>query len=910
MLAYNTHWQGMGDPLQRWKLMEAATKLYDKAVQHNAITHFQNPLRGPTTVPFGRAEYYAYRAYFFETDPEKRIELLNMAEEDANEALKIVRNSDMPGPISGALHTLSNILKNRARLDLDLTQKRKRLKKAIEYGKENINIQEQLWPFDYYDLGLAWSGLAEIKAAIAEVESNRNKRRRLLQEAVMLEERGIDLCAKMIPYYERVGIFEYIHVFGVILDRCATMLTNLHDLTKQSENLRRAIEMLHVAIKSAKKEGIISLEAESYWKIGKAYDILEEHLEAAENFEQASRSYLKVAEKLPQLKDFYENHAFYMQAWSEIEKAKAAHAKEQYVQAKTHYERAAILHKSTTQWNYYSSNYLAWALLEAAEELSRSEKPEEAIENFQKAVELFEKAGKLMRSKLETSLSREEKELADALFKASEKRGEYCLGRIALEEARIQDRKGDHLQSSRKYGLAAKIFEKMAKEEEGQSRKQLLPLSYLCQAWQKMMLGEATMSSEAYEEAAELFKQAREHSLDQKASLLALANGRFCKALASGTEFEITRNLEAYSEAKTHMEAAENCYLKAGYGPAAEYAKATLTLLDAYMYTTRAETETQPTDKAKYYNMAERTLRASVDSYLRAKYPEKSAEVQRLLENVAEKRELTVSMITVLSEPIVTATTRLFSAPTPTHEQAVGSERFEHAELEGNLAIPGEATVEEQIEVKLDIVNVGREPGLLLRVQGIIPPCFKVVSSSPQLKIEGDLIDMKGKRIEPLKVDLIELCMQTMEAGIFNLKPQIVYVDEVGSFKQCFLKPATLTVYPKLELEFRTTAAQKVFDYLVKSFVEDYMKRKLVLQVSGWRSYVQIIKNVNISSRKIYGSRGASGSAISELQRRGLIETRILLGERGRGGRITKTRICYEKEVVKRLVDHKVAKNE
>ena len=218
--------------------------------------------------------------------------------------------------------------------------------------------------------------------------------------------------------------------------------------------------------------------------------------------------------------------------------------------------------------------------------------------------------------------------------------------------------------------------------------------------------------------------------------------------------------------------------------------------------------------------------------------------------------------------------------------------------------------MEEQIEVKLDIVNVGREPGLLLRVQGLVPPCFKVVSSSPQLKIEGDLIDMKGKRIEPLKVDLIELCLQTMEAGIFNLKPQIVYIDEVGSFKQCFLKPATLTVYPKLELEFRTTTAQKVFDYLVKSFVEDYMKRKLVLQVSGWRSYVQIIKNVNISSRKIYGSRGAPGSAISELQRRGLIETRIFLGERGRGGRIAKTRICYEKEVVKRLVDHKVAKNE
>ena len=910
LLAYDVVWQGAGDPTRRWELTETAMEFHDKAQQHNSITHFQNSIAGPINGPYGRAAYYFSRATIFETDPKERLELLKKAENTGIEALELARDSDMPAIIGSALHTLSKILTERARLNSDLAQKRNCLKKAIEYREEDANILERLNPFNDFDHGVDWSYLAETKAKLAEVESDPHERKRLLQEAVMHKERSLELFVKLVPGYERIGNFDYLPILGEILDRCAVMLTNLHDLTRQSDNLRRAIEILTMAIKAAKKQEMITFEGELRWRIAKAQDVLEEYSEAAINFEQASESYLKGAKRLPQLKDFYESHAFYMQAWNEIEKAKQAHVREQYGLAKTHYEKAATLHESTVHWSYLSSNYFAWAQLEAAEELSRSEKTEEAKENFLKAVELFEKAGKLIQPKLETPLTKEEKEMANALLKASERRREYCLGRIALEEARIQDSKGNHLQSSRKYGLAAKIFESVGKDEEERSREQLLSIFFLCQAWQKMTLAEATMSSTAYEEAAELFKQAREHSFDQKTSLLALANSRFCQALASGTEFEITRDLSDYSNAKKHMEAAENCYLKAGYESGSEFAKATLELMDAFMYITKAETEMEPAEKAKYYNIAERTLRASLESYLRAKHPEKSAEVQKLLENIDEKRQLAVSLMKVLPESSITATTTLFSVPTPTHEEAVGFERFAHAELEGNLTISKEATVEEQTDVKLDIINVGREPGLLLRVQGLIPPSFKVISSSLQSKIEGDLVDMKGQRIEPLKVASLQLSMRTTETGIFDLKPQISYVDEVGDFKQCVPKSATITVYPKLEIEFRTDAAQRVFEYLAKSFLEDYMRRKIVLQESGWRSLVQIIKNARVSSRSVYGGKRMPGLTISELERRGLIETRVFLGERGRGGEIVRARICYEKEVVKRLVNHKVAKNE
>jgi hypothetical protein len=50
------------------------------------------------------------------------------------------------------------------------------------------------------------------------------------------------------------------------------------------------------------------------------------------------------------------------------------------------------------------------------------------------------------------------------------------------------------------------------------------------------------------------------------------------------------------------------------------------------------------------------------------------------------------------------------------------------------------------------------------------------------------------------------------------------------------------------------------------------------------------------------------GRAVSELERRGLVETRVFLGERGRGGKILKMRISYDKETIKRHIDQRILK--
>jgi hypothetical protein len=63
-----------------------------------------------------------------------------------------------------------------------------------------------------------------------------------------------------------------------------------------------------------------------------------------------------------------------------------------------------------------------------------------------------------------------------------------------------------------------------------------------------------------------------------------------------------------------------------------------------------------------------------------------------------------------------------------------------------------------------------------------------------------------------------------------------------------------------------------------------------------------------VAKSRVYNGHGGIGSAISELARRGLVEIRVFPRERGRSGRITKLRLAYEKETLKRYVDKLVRK--
>ena len=793
-MAYLTYWLAFAteDPDQRIKWTDEAMEFYDRSQILYKVLSFQNPVTGKINAPTpgGYAEYYLDRAAW-ETTPKKKLELLRKSEKDGLEALTIAEGLDIPLSIARMCHILSRTLTSKARLETDLDTKRDLLLRAGEYRERNNEIFERLLTLSHNIHGVFYYLLAEINEELALIEPDPTKKMKLLEDSKLRKEKCLDLHSRV----RNMGIANYANLSGY-LDGYGTTLMHLYTFTNNRNLLRKAIDTWQNAIEVAHKVPLFGRISESLWKIAKTYDIMNEYSEAAENFKQASESYLKAAESVPQLKDFYQEYSTYMQAWSEIENARHYHAEKHYGEAREHYEKAAELHEATERWSYLRPNYQAWARLDEAEHLSRREETEEARDLFQQAANLFGEAQKSIRTKLSTIEAVEEKQIADELIKVSEVRGEYCLGRGALEEARTLDRQGDHSASSKRYNQATVMFQKVIDAMKRESdKRELLPIIKLCQAWEKMMLAEARTSPEFYNEAAELFEQARKHALDQATSLLAQAHSSFCKALEAGTRFELTRETEILSEAKRHIEAATSHYLRAGYQTMSDYAGATSRLLDAYLYTYNAQTEADPKKKAQFYQMAERLLQSSAGAYLKAKHPEKSDEVRRILNRVKEEREIAVSLSEVLHAPTLVSTTTSFSTPTQTHEQAVGLEKFESADIQANLITRRrEVGVGEDLELEIELVNAGKAPAQLVKVEDIVIEGFELKNFPDICRVEDSYLDMKGRTLSPLKTQELKLVLKPLAKGAFELKPRILYLGEAGKYKSHEPEPVSITV--------------------------------------------------------------------------------------------------------------------
>jgi hypothetical protein len=208
-----------------------------------------------------------------------------------------------------------------------------------------------------------------------------------------------------------------------------------------------------------------------------------------------------------------------------------------------------------------------------------------------------------------------------------------------------------------------------------------------------------------------------------------------------------------------------------------------------------AKKESDPEKKAKLYAMAEKILQTSAGSFMKAEHPEKTEQVRRVLEKVKEERELALSLSEVLHAPSIVSTTTAFTTPVPTKEEAVGLERFEHADIQANVIVrQKEAKVGELLSLLIELVNAGKAPALLIKVNEAIPEGFELGEKPETYRVEDSYIDMKGKRISPLKTEELRLVIKPKAQGTFILKPTILYLDENGKYKTHEPEPVTITV--------------------------------------------------------------------------------------------------------------------
>ncbi len=768
---------------------------YSKAIRYaeDAIRHLHTIANDYFIALTPLAENYFSLACEVEANQEEKRGFLKKAVEAGRKSLEHAERSGSPEAIGANLHELSKALYSLSNMETKIDAKKKLLEEASKHRQGYINIVQSLYPSNYWVRGVGQNYKALIRAELAKIEPEKEGKIGLLEEAASNMDNCLKLIGKWAKLHPQTRIFAYL---GEYYDWFGGILNQLCWLTKDEKVLKEAIEAYERAVGTYGKAELPSRLAEAHWNIAKLYDRLGEYVKASENFESAADAYKTSAEKIQRLNDFYSDYATYMHAWSEIDKAKLAHEREEYTGSEEHYNKAANYLQSSTLWNYLALNYSAWALLEHAEHLSRQEKNQESTQVFQRAAEMFNEAKKSLETAWSKIVDPYEKEKVNELSRACDQRREYCIGRVRVEEARVFDREGDYESSAKRYRLAAKAFEKVLEGMEIESdQRELQSIVYLCQAWQKMKLGEERLDPTLYAEASQLFMKAKESSLKKRTSLLAAGNSYFCKALELGARFKDTRNMKFYFKTKQYMESASDCYTEAGFKKESFWINATQVLFDSYVYMGKAETEVDPEKKLRLYLLAERFLDRSANLFEKAGYLRKRNEVLRSIEKIKQKREFMLSLREVLSAPSIASSTSSISAPAPTHEEAVGLERFEQAYVQANLIIcPKKANVAEDLALEIKLVNTGKEPASLTKVEGILPPGFEPVAKPKYCRFEDAYVDMKGKKLDPLKTEEIRIVLRSFDKGTFTIKPRIVYVDETGHQMFCEPEPVTINV--------------------------------------------------------------------------------------------------------------------
>jgi KaiC/GvpD/RAD55 family RecA-like ATPase len=811
-------------PDEMVELFKNALQYSKDAKQQYLPISLISPLWGAlwTEAPYA---YYYWDLATYEADPKKKRDLLEKAAEAASDQLKRSEGSGYPEVLMFAHHTSSDIFLSLARIERNASERKRLLEKALTHQNEAIGIIKQFIPFYYWKRGKMQTFVADIKSELADLVKEPEVKKSILQEAVLDKENSLKLAIKYAEFWEGKGSIPTLFAnLGNWQYGYGDMLNRLYEFSRNSEHLRKAIAAFEEASETFKKLNLSSRVAECYWMEAQTCDTLGEHLRSASNFGIASDNYLRAAEKMPHLKDFYQEHAFYMHAWSEIEKAKFAHKQEEYAAAMKHFEEVADLLERSKRWSYLYSNFLAWSLLEQAEDLSRKGSGTEAIEAFNKAAKLFKEAKDVFRKEIDKIQNLDEKEKAIELSDASARREDYCLARVNVEEARIFDQKGDYAESAKKYELAAVTFEKILETVETQAeQEEIRPIVFMCRAWQKMKIADVMVSPELYHEASELFLEAKEHTTRERTILLASGNGAFCEALEHGTKFEATREKADFLRVKQHLESAASYYLKAGYDNASLWTNATEILFDAYTYMINAEIEVDPDRKMKTYLLAEKCLEKSAEFYETAGYVGKRDEVLKTLRKVKEKREFALSLRELLTVPSEASSTSLIPALIMAKEEPVGVSKFEGAFVQANLiARKTEATVCENCDLSFQFVNIGKNPALLIRIEGIIPDGLDLIDEPEIYRLEDSGLNMKGKRLDPLKTEELRLTVRAFEKGTFEIKPRIIYVDETGHQMSCEPEPITINISKVVLPEHIATGCGDLDNLLLGGIPEKY----------------------------------------------------------------------------------------
>jgi uncharacterized repeat protein (TIGR01451 family) len=137
------------------------------------------------------------------------------------------------------------------------------------------------------------------------------------------------------------------------------------------------------------------------------------------------------------------------------------------------------------------------------------------------------------------------------------------------------------------------------------------------------------------------------------------------------------------------------------------------------------------------------------------------------------------------------------------------------ASIQANLILRAkEAKVGEDINLKIELVNAGKAPALLVKVEEILPVGFELVTKPNYCRLENTYLDTNGKRLNPQVTEEIRLTIRAFDKGTFTIRPRITCVDAIGHQMSCKPEPVTINISETI-LPGRISTGYKDLDNLL-----------------------------------------------------------------------------------------------
>jgi tetratricopeptide (TPR) repeat protein len=120
--------------------------------------------------------------------------------------------------------------------------------------------------------------------------------------------------------------------------------------------------------------------------------------------------------------------------------------------------------------------------------------------------------------------------------------------------------------------------------------------------------------------------------------------------------------------------------------------------------------------------------------------------------------------------------------------------RFDNSKLLGYFVAPVRVEVGKTFDIRLDLVNVSKNPAILAGVDGLVPVDFEMISTQPNFSVRNGSIELEKKSANPFTDEVITVTVKATKAGHFKLTPQLNYVNDLKELKTVNIEPVTITV--------------------------------------------------------------------------------------------------------------------